>query len=230
MRLKLPYGTRVTANLTSEIWYGCRMFDVYNPFIKNTVLASTGGFCMRWICAVVLMIGFSANTGDAVPFQGPEDAILAPPPAKLDAQQWTRMFKRYSGTWQSNPKKSTTQSGGTITLHYAPEPDGRSVLYYTGTDIKSGAVQALDGRPARASARPTETQAIARIPVDEFTVANTFHRMKDGRVTSRNTFVMSPDGDAGVFVLMNRDDRTGKWTINGVIHYCRPDNTQCLGQ
>ena len=155
---------------------------------------------MRRILGVMLMFAFSLCAVGAAT-------------AALNDEQWSRFYARYTGQWRSNPAKSTYLTGNapkeSSTFRYTPQPGGRNTRY------NDDAVHILDGRENPLSTKPNPG-TVAREVLDEFTVGNTLRR--DGRITSRNTFVLSPDGDAGVFVMMSVDER-GKWTINGTTYY-----------
>ena len=155
---------------------------------------------MRWILGVMLMFAFALFTvGDAT--------------AALNDEQWSRFYARYTGQWRLNPAKSAYLTGSapkeSSTFTYTPKPGGKNTRY------NDDAVHILDGRENPLSTKGDPRNTVAREVLDEFTVANTLRQ--NGRITSRNTFVLSPDGDAGVFVMMSVDDR-GKWTINGTTY------------
>src|SRR5262245_1969812 len=99
------------------------------------------GFSMRWILGVLLIVGFALGTpGDAavVVDAGP----IVTKPAQLTDQEWARMYKRFSGVWLRNERRSSlgTAAGNrpptmpanvaAELLHYDPQPDGRTILYY----------------------------------------------------------------------------------------------------
>jgi hypothetical protein len=52
--------------------------------------------------------------------------------------------------------------------------------------------------------------------LDEFTVANTLRR--DGRITARNTLVLSPDGTFAIITFININER-GEPSVGSIVYY-----------
>ncbi len=133
--------------------------------------------------------------------------------ADLDNAAYERFYNRYVGKWKANvaksrylvgepPKEAPSHTYGVI--------PGRKGIQYNG-----GAIHLLDGKDHPVSAdRPGAT--ITREVLDEFTIVTSIKQ--NGRVTSRNTFVVSPDGKFGAFVVMNIDER-GEPMIRSLVYY-----------
>jgi len=133
--------------------------------------------------------------------------------ADLKGDQFDRFYKRYVGTWKVNVAKSQYMVGEPpkeAPSHTYSAIPGRKAIKFNGD-----AVHLLDGKDHPLSTKqPGST--VAREVLDEFTVANTLKQ--DGRVTSRNTFVLSPDGKFAVMVFMNINER-GEPSVRSLVYY-----------
>ena len=136
--------------------------------------------------------------------------------AQLTDEQFARFYARFTGKWKANNAKSIVFKGEpppAVTSSYAPIPGKRAIKY--NNDV----VHTLDGREWPVSSKQTG-DTVAREVLDEFTVANTLRQ--NGRITLRNTTVLSPDGKAFVVVTMDHDER-GEWSVSRVVYYERQE-------
>ena len=120
--------------------------------------------------------------------------------AELENAAYERFYSRYVGTWKLNTAKSRvhdrrTAEGGTL-FTYVAIPGQKGIRY------NGGAVHMLDGKDIT-STRPGAT--LVREVLDEFTIVTS--SKQNGRVTGRNTFVLSPDGKFGAFVVLEIDEK-----------------------
>ena len=142
-------------------------------------------------------------------------AVVHAASAQLTDEQFARFYARYTGRWRPNNAKSIFFKGTpppARTYSYGPITGERAIKY---NDV----VHTLDGREWPVSSRETE-RTVAREVLDEFTVANTLRH--NGRITLRNTTVLSPDGKTFVVVSMDHDER-GEWTTSSVVYYERQE-------
>jgi hypothetical protein len=133
--------------------------------------------------------------------------------ADLKSDAYDRFYNRYVGKWKANVAKSRYIVDGPpkeAPSHTYGEIPGRKGIQYNG-----GAIHLLDGKDHPLSPdRPGST--VTREVLDEFTIVTTIKQ--NGRVTSRNTFVVSPDGKFGAFVVMNIDEK-GEPLIRSLVYY-----------
>jgi hypothetical protein len=149
-----------------------------------------------------------------------------PPPASstpsLTEAQLYRLLDRMNGTWRINPGKSAnltgapSSSGGFIYIKLAE----RKGIQFRTADGES--FQGLDGKPYPSQVSPMS--AIARLPIDEFTVENRVWR--DGRLTSRNTAYFSPDGKASMYITREVNERGEETPRNFLFLDKVPDGTK----
>ena len=136
--------------------------------------------------------------------------------ARLTDEQFARFYARFTGKWKANNAKSIVFKGEpppAVTSSYGPIPGKRAIKY------NNDMVHTLDGREWPVSSKQTG-DTVAREVLDEFTVANTLRQ--NGRITLRNTTVLSPDGKAFVVVTMDHDER-GEWSVSRVVYYERQE-------
>jgi hypothetical protein len=131
--------------------------------------------------------------------------------ANLDNEAYERFYGRYVGKWKANVAKSRYLVG---------EPEERSHTYsaipgHKGIQYNGDAIHLLDGKEHPVSSKRPEATIIREV-LDEFTIVTT--TKQNGRVTGRNTFVMSPDGKSGAFVVMSFDER-GEGFIRSLVYY-----------
>ena len=133
--------------------------------------------------------------------------------ADLKGDAYERFYDRYVGLWKANVAKSRYLVGEPpkeAPSHTYGAIPGRKGIKYNGD-----AVHLLDGKDHPLSTRqPGST--ITREVLDEFTIVTVLKQ--NGRVTSRNTFVVSPDGRFGAFVVMNIDER-GVPMVRSLVYY-----------
>ena len=133
--------------------------------------------------------------------------------ADLTPDAYERFYNRYVGTWKANISKSVYLVGERPTegrSHtYSPIP-GRKGIRYNGD-----AIHLLDGKEYPTSTKDSSSTVIREV-LDEFTIVTTVKR--NGRVTGRNTFVVSPDGRFGAFVVMDVDERSGP-AVRSLVYY-----------
>ena len=144
-------------------------------------------------------------------------AVVHAASAQLTDEQFARFYARYTGKWKANNVKSIYLKGATpqqpSRYEYVPIPGKRAMKY--NNDV----VHMLNGQEFPLSSKQAGN-TVAREVLDEYTVANTLRR--DGRVTSRNTTVLSPDGKVVVLVFMDHDER-GEWSVGRVVYYDREE-------
>jgi hypothetical protein len=138
---------------------------------------------------------------------------VAPAAADLKGEAFDRFYSRYTGVWKVNVAKSRyivgepPKEGPSHT--YSPIPGRNGIKYNNDT------VHLFDGREHPISSKqPGST--VVRDVLDEFTVSNVLRT--NGRITSRNTLVLSPDGKSAVIVFINIDEQ-GRPTIRSLVHY-----------
>ena len=133
--------------------------------------------------------------------------------ADLESDAYERFYDRYVGRWKANVAKSRYIVGDTPkegASHTYSEIPGRQGIKYNGD-----AVHLLDGKDHPVSTKqPGRT--ITRQVLDEFTIVTTLKQ--NGRITGRNTFVLSPDGRSGAFVVMDFDEQ-GQGTVRSLVYY-----------
>ena len=133
--------------------------------------------------------------------------------ADLTGDAYERFYNRYVGTWKANVAKSrylvgeSPKEGNSFTYSAIP---GRKGIRYNGD-----AIHLLDGKEYPTSTKDSSSTVIREV-LDEFTIVTTVKR--NGRVTSRNTFVLSPDGRFGAFVVMDVDERSAP-AIRSLVYY-----------
>ncbi len=139
--------------------------------------------------------------------------IAGPVSADLKSDAYERFYNRYVGKWKANIEKSRYIVDGPP--KEAPSHNYVAMADKKGIKYNGGAIHLLDGKDHPTSPdRPGST--ITREVLDEFTIVTTIKQ--NGRVTSRNTFVVSPDGKFGAFVVMNIDER-GEPLIRSLVYY-----------
>lgn len=131
----------------------------------------------------------------------------------LTDDAYQRFYDRYVGRWKANVAKSRyildeqPKDGRSHTCDAVP---GRKGIRYNGD-----AVHLLDGKDHPVSTTlPGRT--VTRQVLDEFTIVTTVKQ--NGRATGRNTFVLSPDGRSGAFVVMDLDER-GQGRVRSLVYY-----------
>lgn len=133
--------------------------------------------------------------------------------ADVTGEAFERFYNRYVGTWKANVAKSryivgeAPKEGNSFTYSAIP---GRKGIRYNGD-----AVHLLDGKEYPTSTK-SSSSTVTREVLDEFTIVTTVKR--NGRVTGRNTFVLSPDGRSGAFVVMDIDER-GEGVVRSLVYY-----------
>ncbi len=133
--------------------------------------------------------------------------------AGLENEAYERFYNRYVRRWKANVAKSRYLVG-------EPPKEGASHTYDAiprrkGIKYHGGAIHLLDGKDHPVS-KDQPGRTITREVLDEFTIVTTLRQ--NGRVTSRNTFVLSPDGKFGAFVVMNVDER-GEPLVRSLVYY-----------
>src|SRR5262245_30489425 len=133
--------------------------------------------------------------------------------ADLKNDAYERFYNRYIGTWKANVAKSRYLIGD-------PPKEGNSFTYGVVAGKKAiqyngGAIHPLDGKEhPLAPDRPSAS--IIREVLDEFSIVTTTKR--NGRITGRNTFILTPDGKSGAFVVMDFDEQ-GQGVIRSLVYY-----------
>lgn len=133
--------------------------------------------------------------------------------AELAPDAFERFYNRYIGTWKANVEKSRYLVGEQPTQgrsHTYSAIPGRKGIKYNGD-----AVHLLDGKEYPTSTKDSSSTVIREV-LDEFTIVTTVKR--NGRVTGRNTFVLSPDGRFGAFIVMDIDERSGA-AVRSFVYY-----------
>jgi hypothetical protein len=133
--------------------------------------------------------------------------------ADLKEDAYERFYNRYVGTWKANIAKSRYLIG-------EPPKEARSHTYSAipgrkGIRYNGDAIHLLDGKEYPVSTEQSSSTVVREV-LDEFAIVTTVKR--DGRVTSRNTFVLSPDGRFGAFVVMDIDERSGP-AVRSFVYY-----------
>ncbi len=137
---------------------------------------------------------------------------------RLTRDEFQRLYDRMTGIWDFQPDKSTYTRGEPPQRWYVIyEADGDKAVKYTnrsfdadGQETVRVSRQVLDGK---GYSRPEGDTAIARQPVDEFTINTTIRNA--GVLTSRNTQFFSADGRR-MTIILRRTTEQGEYmtTIN----------------
>jgi hypothetical protein len=133
--------------------------------------------------------------------------------AELTPDAYERFYDRYVGTWKANIAKSRYIVGEPpkeVPSHTYSAIPGRKGIRYNGD-----AVHLLDGKDYPVSTRQSGS-TVTREVLDEFTIVTTVKR--NGRMRSRNTFVLSPNGRFGAFVVMDIDEQ-GEPMVRSLVYY-----------
>ena len=129
---------------------------------------------------------------------------------RLADDEFQRLYERMTGIWARRPDKSTyTRSARPTgcTSSTKPPATGRSstrigCFSLTVRQTTTSSSQVLDGRDYPTS--PDSDLAIARLPLNEFTVDTTARRA--GKLTGRNTQFFSADGQRMSIIVRNVDE------------------------
>ncbi len=175
---------------------------------------------MKRPLALTLVVGIAVGAPGLVgpvQVQAQEAASGAPAPQLTDAE-FQRLYDRMTGIWDFQPDKSTYTRGEPPQRWYVVyEADGDKAVKYTNRSFDADrqetvrvSRQVLDGK---GYSRPDSDTAIARQPVDEFTINTTVTNA--GRLTSRNTQFFSADGQR-MTIILRRTTGQGEYmtTIN----------------
>ena len=140
-------------------------------------------------------------------------AIVVPVQADLKGEAFDRFYSRYTGVWKVNMAKSRYIVGDppkeAPSHTYSPIPGRKGIKYNNDT------VHLFDGREHPISSKQAGATVVREV-LDEFTVSNVLRT--NGKITSRNTLVLSPDGKSAVIVFINIDEQ-GQPTIRSLVHY-----------
>ena len=129
---------------------------------------------------------------------------------RLADDEFQRLYERMTGIWARRPDKSTyTRSAPSDRLYVIYEAAGDRAIKYTnrlflpdGRQTTTSSSQVLDGRDYPTA--PDSDRAIARLPLNEFTVDTTARSA--GKLTGRNTQFFSADGQRMSIIVRNVDE------------------------
>ena len=171
---------------------------------------------MRFMLVLALVGLASGGLAAVVPssqvarVQVQEAGSATPDAPRLTADEFQRLYERMTGIWARRPDKSTyTRSAPSDRLYVIYEAAGDQAIKYTnrlflpdGQETTTSSSQVLDGRDYPTA--PDSDLAIARLPLNEFTVDTTGRR--GGRLTGRNTQFFSADGQRMSIIVRNVDE------------------------
>ena len=129
---------------------------------------------------------------------------------RLTDVEFQRLYERMTGIWARRPDKSTyTGSAPPDRLYVIYEAGGDRGIKYTnrmfspdGRETTSSSSQVLDGRDYPTA--PDSDRAIARLPLNEYTIDTTARRA--GKLTARNTQFFDADGQRMSIIVRNIDE------------------------
>ena len=165
------------------------------------------------LALVGLTLGGLASVGPSNPIarvQAQEATAGTRDAPRLTADEFDRLYERITGIWARRPDKSTyTRSAPSDRLYVIYEAAGDRAIKYTnrlflpdGRQTTTSSSQVLDGRDYPTA--PDSDRAIARLPLNEFTVDTMARRA--GKLTGRNTQFFSADGQRMSIIVRNVDE------------------------